>query len=662
MKLKFRKANNKDIDFLVALEKGSFPKFQQTAKSNLKRGINSSFQEIILVEDKTKKEAIGSAVLFKYKHMLRIYSIGILTKYQNAGIGNKLLEYIKSYALSNNYTSITLEARKKNKRLIDWYLSKGFVVLKTLKDYYLPNEDALKMGMRIGITNFDNKNKNLIVIEQPYSWRQSDIRATVISVKDYINNTLYQNNASFRVFNLCSSYKYQSYGYYVSLLASARGQRVIPSSSTIKDVQIANVIQSLSSDLNDIVNRILSDEPQTIVSLEVYFGQTPIDKYKTLAAKLFQIYEIPLFSIFFIKSEKWIIKKIKILTYKALNNNQSDFFYNAAQKHFNKKRYNFPKLNNYKYDIAILINPFEDYPPSNKEALEKFCMIANKKGVYVEFINKNDNNKINEFDGLFIRETTNVNHHTYELSRLAFAEGLVVIDDPWSILRCSNKIFQYELFKKHNIRTPNTLALTKNMFNDKVLDEIKYPLVLKQPDSAFSLGVIKVKDKIEAKEKLALLFKKTDMVICQEFLFSEYDWRIGILDNKPIFACKYYMSQDHWQIYNWSSEDEDKSGKHETLLIDQVPEQVVSTALKAASLIGDGLYGVDLKFIDNKVYTIEVNDNPNIDAGVEDEILGEELYKLIIDTFVERIEVMKNTKHINLVNNKQRNANIAYTK
>ncbi len=660
MKLHFRNANSKDIDFLVKLEKESFPEFQQTTKTNLKQGINSSFQEFIIVEDKAKKQAVGSAVLFKYKHLLRIYSIGILAEYQNQGIGNELLEHIKAFSLAHNYTSITLEVREKNRKLIDWYLSKGFVVLKTLKDYYLSNEHALKMGMRIGKTSVENANKNLIIIDQPYSWEKTDIKATVISVKDYINSPLYQNNASYRVFNLCSSYKYQSYGYYVSLLASARGQRVIPSTSTIKDVQIANVIQSLSYDLIDLANRILSKETGTGLSLDVYFGQTLNSKYKTLAAKLFQIFEIPLFSVNFIKSEKWIIKNLKVLTFKSLNNDQRDFLYSSTQRYFNKKRYNYPKLCNYKYDIAILINPFEEYPPSNKEALEKFRSIADKKGIYIEFISKNDINKINEFDALFIRETTNVNHHTYELSRLAFAEGIVVIDDPWSILRCSNKIYQHELFNKNKIRTPNTLALTKNMFNDKILEEINYPIVLKQPDSAFSLGVIKVNDKTEAKQNLVSLFKKTDMVICQEFLYSEYDWRIGILDNKPIFACKYYMTQDHWQIYNWNSDEEDKSGNHKTISIDQVPEQIVNIALKAASLIGDGLYGVDLKFIDNKVYVIEVNDNPNIDVGVEDEVLGDELYNMIIDTFVERIEIMKNIKHINLINNKQRNANTTH--
>ena len=105
------------------------------------------------------------------------------------------------------------------------------------------------------------------------------------------------------------------------------------------------------------------------------------------------------------------------------------------------------------------------------------------------------------------------------------------------------------------------------------------------------------------------------------------------------------MTQDHWQIYNWNSDAEDKSGNHETIAIDQVPEEIVSLAVKASSLIGDGLYGVDLKFVEDKVYVIEVNDNPNIDYGVEDQVLA----------LINRIEIMKNIRHINLINNKQIN-------
>ena len=35
---------------------------------------------------------------------------------------------------------------------------------------------------------------------------------------------------------------------------------------------------------------------------------------------------------------------------------------------------------------------------------------------------------------------------------------------------------------------------------------------------------------------------------------------------------------------------------------------------------------------------IEVNDNPNIDAGIEDHVLGDELYERIMRVFVDRLD------------------------
>ena len=49
------------------------------------------------------------------------------------------------------------------------------------------------------------------------------------------------------------------------------------------------------------------------------------------------------------------------------------------------------------------------------------------------------------------------------------------------------------------------------------------------------------------------------------------------------------------------------------------PPLVVDTGLRAARCIGDGLYGVDLKETPDGVYVIEVNDNPTIAAGEEDQ-------------------------------------------
>ena len=78
-----------------------------------------------------------------------------------------------------------------------------------------------------------------------------------------------------------------------------------------------------------------------------------------------------------------------------------------------------------------------------------------------------------------------------------------------------------------------------------------------------------------------------------------------------------------------------------TLPVAKAPKKVVNAALKAAAAIGDGLYGVDLKQVGDKVYVIEVNDNPNIDAGFEDEVLQDELYLRVVEVFLKRIERRK---------------------
>ncbi|WP_319228581.1 GNAT family N-acetyltransferase [Draconibacterium orientale] len=652
MDLNIRKSQPGDFYFLEKLEKESFPHFQQSSRKSIKHSLDSTFQEVLIVEAKEdqKVTSVGALTLFKYKHALRIYSIAVVAEYRNAGLGTFMLNYVKNQAIENHYQKILIEVQSKNSELIEWYKTKGFKESHTLTDYYTSGEDAIKMEWSVEAEEIRKKTTNIIVINQPHKWTFTDVNAKVISVKEYISNPVYQNSTDMRVFNLCSSYKYQSYGYYVSLLAAARGHRVIPSSVTLRDFKMLNVIHSTSYDIDELINKALQKVKDDKFQLKIYFGQTATKGFSSIANRLYLLFETPLFEIEFVKQEKWIIKGIKVLTLNKLPESEIEVIYEFARKYFSKRRFNKTTLINYKYDIAILIDPEEETPPSCKRALQKFKAAANRKGLYAEFITKNDFDKINEFDALFIRETTNVNDHTYEFSRMAYAEGLVVIDDPWSILRCSNKIFQNEIFRKHKILTPQTVVFTKNIFEKKDLDDMNFPLVLKQPDSAFSLGITKVENKEEAADVINQLFKKSDMIVCQEFLYSEFDWRIGVLDNRPLFACKYYMSKGHWQIYNWTGEAEEYSGDSETVNIEDVPEEVIKTALKAAALIGDGLYGVDLKLVNDKVYVVEVNDNPNIDVDIEDYILKDKLYDQVIESIYNRIEILKNIQKINFRN------------
>ena len=43
----------------------------------------------------------------------------------------------------------------------------------------------------------------------------------------------------------------------------------------------------------------------------------------------------------------------------------------------------------------------------------------------------------------------------------------------------------------------------------------------------------------------------------------------------------------------------------------------------------------------SKVYVIEVNDNPNIDAGIEDQVLKDELYLRIMRVMLRRVQKRK---------------------
>ena len=296
-----------------------------------------------------------------------------------------------------------------------------------------------------------------------------------------------------------------------------------------------------------------------------------------------------------------------------------------------------------RYDLAILVNNEEKMPPSNPQALKRFIKAGKNLGVNVELITPNDFIRLPEFDALFIRETTAIDHHTYRFAKKAESEGMVVIDDPTSILRCTNKIYLAKLFETHKVPAPKTVFLQRNDANSlqQAIDELGLPIVLKIPDGSFSRGVVKVASIEELRQHAEALFEQTSLLLAQEYLYTDFDWRIGILNNRPLYACRYYMVKKHWQIYRHSDGKQSRSGGFDTLPTFEVPKAVLQAATKATRHIGNGLYGVDIKYSDGNAYVIEVNDNPSLDAGVEDKYLGDELYSQIMENFVERLEVIK---------------------
>jgi glutathione synthase/RimK-type ligase-like ATP-grasp enzyme len=149
---------------------------------------------------------------------------------------------------------------------------------------------------------------------------------------------------------------------------------------------------------------------------------------------------------------------------------------------------------------------------------------------------------------------------------------------------------------------------------------------------------VKIESEDNLRKEAERFFKQSELLIAQEWLPSDFDWRVCVYDRRPLFVAKYFMAPGHWKVIKVvDGQEEVVEGKTEAMTIGEAPEQVINTAVRAANLIGRGLYGADLKQVGDRVYLIEVNINPNIDAGNEDQVLGEALYREVLGVFARRI-------------------------
>lgn len=481
----------------------------------------------------------------------------------------------------------------------------------------------------------------VIVVDKLSDWGAYFPDENVVAAMDYLREPP-DGDERTQVINLCRNYRYLGSGYYVSLLAEARGHRVIPSVRTINDLRKRALYSFDVEDLNQKLTRFLPAGGRDTASIGVlvYFGETAYPSLGDLARQMFDLFPSPLLRIDFRHEGKWQIASVKPVGFQSLAGEQEDAFAQALDR-YSRKLWRKPRARRrYRFELAMLCNPEESMPPSNRRALAAFVGAGRRLGVEVDRIVPEDYPRLAEYDGLFIRETTAVDHHTYRFAHKAEKEGMVVIDDPTSILRCTNKIYLHDLMRSRKVATPRTEILHhKDQRQLQMLPEqLGFPLVLKIPDGSFSRGVVKVESAAELHKAAADLFGNSALLLAQEYLYTEFDWRIGVLDGEPLYACQYFMSRGHWQIYNHAANGRARAGGFKTLAMAEVPAAVVKLALRATAPIGKGLYGVDLKQLGDRVVVIEVNDNPSIDAGVEDAVLGDQLYLAIMRVLLARME------------------------
>ena len=475
----------------------------------------------------------------------------------------------------------------------------------------------------------------LFVVESPKRWPLQVPGTEVISAREYLTDRRFIDIRRAKVFNLCRSYGYQTVGYYVSLLAAARGHKPLPSVTTIQDLRQSALVRVVSEDIEHLLQSALAPLRSERFELSIYFGRNLAKRYDRLCQALFNYFPVPLLRAEFVHVDRWRLQSLRPIASKDIPESHHEFVIEQAKRFFAKPRVTDPMRARYK--LAILFNPQEVDKPSDERAILRFVRAAKKVGMAASIIGKQDFGRLAEFDALFLRETTSVNHHTYRFATRAEAEGLVVMDDPESIVRCSNKVYQAELFERNDIPCPRTFVVHRENAAE-VGRRLGFRCVLKRPDSSFSAGVVKAEDERGFKEHLEAFFGASELVVAQEFVPSSFDWRIGVLDGKPLYACRYYMARGHWQIQKAKGEKERSYGKVETLAVEQAPTGVVDLAVRVAKLIGRGFYGIDIKDVNGRFLVMEINDCPNVEAGCEDAVLKDELYLAVMRSFYDRLE------------------------
>jgi len=270
--------------------------------------------------------------------------------------------------------------------------------------------------------------------------------------------------------------------------------------------------------------------------------------------------------------------------------------------------------------IGCFVEKYNFHTKDETLALERFKEAARTMGHSLEYIFKKDLNRLPEFDAIFIRANTDPMNTAYVVSRMADALGIVVIDDPHSIRTCSSKVVLDGLFRQNDIPSPKSLLFDGNYRQanlEHVFDYLKFPLVVKAPYTKFSSHVEKAHDEREFREITARYLKHATPIVLQEYMPTTFDWRVGMLDNKVLYLCKYLMPRGGWKVRSLVN-GKNVWGDSLPIFRRNIPKKLEALAIKVSKCVGDGLYGLDIKEVNGEFYCIEINDNPSFYGGLED--------------------------------------------
>lgn len=147
----FRKAKEIDIPGLVDIEKSCFDplKYDLTSRSQFRYLITKANAELWLACRDNEIAGYATILYRRKSNGGRVYSVAVLPRYQNKGIGKALLLCCEKMVAKKSLLSIVLEVRRDDIKGRQIYESLGYKKMSEIADYYPDHCACIKMKKTI---------------------------------------------------------------------------------------------------------------------------------------------------------------------------------------------------------------------------------------------------------------------------------------------------------------------------------------------------------------------------------------------------------------------------------------------------------------------------------------------------------------------------------
>lgn len=212
-------------------------------------------------------------------------------------------------------------------------------------------------------------------------------------------------------------------------------------------------------------------------------------------------------------------------------------------------------------------------------------------------------------------KTSETRDITASLAHYCINNGTKILDPIIQYFPTTSKLYEYTILANNGIRIPDSVFLTlralKGQF-DSIVQDIGLPFVLKGIHVSKGEHNYLIKDKKTFDEVLKRADDEKVYLIAQKFIPNKSDYRVLIFGQTIELVIERVKAAEDTHLNNTS-----KGGSAVLHQVDHLPSEVQYDSLRAATLLGRDVAGVDMMqgSEDGLWYCLEVNDGPQIASG-----------------------------------------------